>query len=87
MGVIPALTGVAVKVTVAPWQILFEPAAILMPAVYEVLTCITTGFEMAGFPEIHCSSEDISQVIISPSFGMQVKVGRSDPVFTAFNFH
>ena len=67
MGVTPPLTGVAVKVTLTPEQIVFPGlAAILrLDATFDV-TVIVMEFDVDGEPVMHVALETITQVMRSP---------------------
>lgn len=62
------MTGVAVKVTLLPAQMLLADAAILKLAVTLWLTTIVIEFEVAGLPLEHVALEVITQVIKSLLF-------------------
>ena len=62
----PPLTGVAVKVTLAPSQMVAALDEILTLAVTVGFTVITTAFEVAGLPMAHPSLEVMTQVTDCP---------------------
>ena len=63
------MTGVAVKVTADPGQNGFVEAEMVIPAGRLAFTTMVTGFDWAGFPELHVSEDNIEQVITSPLAG------------------
>ena len=67
-GVVPPLTGVAVKVTEVPVQIGLAEAMMETPAVGVVPTIIVIALEVAGLPVTQVRDEDKVTVTLSPSF-------------------
>ena len=53
------------KVTADPGQKGFEDATIVIPAGRLAFTTMVTGFNKAGFPEVHVSEDNRVQVIKS----------------------
>ena len=64
-GVVPPLTGVAVKVTEPPAQTGLALAAMVTLTGKIGLTVMVTALEVAGFPLTHTSLEVSTQVITS----------------------
>lgn len=87
-GVVPPFTGVAVNVTMLPWQTGFCEALILMLAGWAGKISITIKFEVAGLPETQVSSDVMTQLTMSPSSKeLLLNVTALAPVFTPFTFH
>ena len=61
------MTGVAVKVTLVPEQMVVSLALTATDGVTEVLTVIVTGVEVAVDGEAQDSEDVITQVTMSPS--------------------
>ena len=70
VGEIPPLTGMAVNVTVVPAQTGFAEATIETLTGNPEFTIIVTGFDTAGFSEVHAALEVILHVITSPFTGI-----------------
>ena len=84
----PPLTGVAVKVTFCPAQILVALAAIVTAGTTTGSTVMVTGFEVAVVGEAQAAFEVITQVTTSPlardEFGYAALLV---PTFPPFSFH
>ena len=65
----PPLDGVAVKVTLVPWQTGFSEVDIVMLTGWLGSTFIVIGFDMAGLPVAQVALEESMQVMISPFDG------------------
>ena len=89
-GVVPPLTGVAVKVAEEPAQIGFVPAvcAIVTDGVDTLLTVMVIAFEVAGLPVTPAWLEVMTQVTTSPLTRLLVEyVVLLVPTFVPFTFH
>ena len=84
---VPPFTGLAVKVTVVPRQILFWLAAIETLAGTGALTTIVTIFEIAGLPEMHARFEVMITQTWSPLTGTNEQAGRLGPVGIPLLYH
>jgi hypothetical protein len=86
---VPPLAGVAVKVTLAPVQILVEgEAAMLTLAATLGFTVIVNVLDVAGEPVAQAAFEVITQVTASVLASVtEVKVALFVPAFTPFTFH
>ena len=88
-GVVPPLTGVAVKVTGVPAQIVVLSATMPTEAVRIGLTVMVTVFEVAGLPLRHGVALEVSvQVTASPLPRVLVmKVALFVPALLPLTFH
>ena len=59
----------AIKVPADPGQNGFEEVEIVIPAGRLAFTTIVTGFDKAGFPEVHVSDDKSEHVTTSPFTG------------------
>ena len=85
---VPPFVGVAVKVTLAPAQIVVADAAILTLAGKFGFTFIVTALLVAGFPVAHVAFEVITTVTTSLSDKLVVvNAGLFIPAFVPFTFH
>jgi hypothetical protein len=75
----PPLTGVAVKVTAVPVQMLLAEGTIETLTGRTGLTVIVMAFEVAGLPLIQVSPEVITTVITSPLTGVYEYVVLFEP--------
>jgi hypothetical protein len=71
-GVLPPLTGIAVKVTAVPLHTGFEVAKMVTPTCCAVPTLMTTVLDVAGFPPAQTSEEVMTQVTASLLIGMKL---------------
>jgi hypothetical protein len=87
--VVPPLVGVAVKVTLAPGQILVEgEAAMLTLAASPGVTVIVTALDVAGEPVAQARLEVITHVTTSPLLRAdEVNVALFVPTFVVPTFH
>ena len=63
------MVGLAVKVTLVPWQTGFSEAVMVTLTGRLLLTTIVIGFEVAGLPEAQVAFEARIQMITSPFAG------------------
>jgi len=70
IGIAPPFMAVAIKVTADPGQNGFEDAAIVIPAGRLAFTTMVTGFDNAGFPDVHVSEDNSEQATTSPFKGV-----------------
>ena len=87
-GTFPPLTGVAVNVTIVPWQMVLPEAAMETLTGSDAAAVITTWLDATGFPPLmQVALEIIEQVTISPCTGKYENDGVFVPTFVPFTFH
>lgn len=88
MGDVPPFTGVAVKVTEVPLQIVVDEAAMLTEAGAAALTVMVNVLDNAGLPVAQLELEVICTLTWSPlESELLVKVGLLLPTGVPFNCH
>jgi hypothetical protein len=89
VGVVPPLTGVAVKVTSVPLQMVPAGEADMETLAGRMgFTCMGKAFEVAGDPDWHVSEEVRTQVMTSPCFREALLyVDAFEPTLTPLSFH
>jgi len=86
LGALPPLTGVAVKSTVEPVQMVVAEAAIEILTGNNGFTVTVSSLEVAGLPDVHVAFEVRTQVTLSLSAGTKVNTGLLLPSLTPFTF-
>ncbi len=86
-GADPPFVTDAEKVTVLPSQNGLVDAEMFMVAGRAVVTCIVSGFEVAGLPYGQVALEVSLHVMMSPLVGVHVKVGLFRPCMLVPTFH
>jgi hypothetical protein len=89
VGVVPPLTGVAVKVTSVPLQMVPAGEADMVTLAGRMgFTCMVKAFEVAGDPDWQVSEEVRTQVMTSPCFREALLyVDAFEPTLILLSFH